>query len=468
MNRIMISLISVIVLSVSAFAEVRNAGMLLEKGFGARPAGLGMSYVSIADDSSAVYWNAAGLTQLNELDFQAMIYRGWETDYLSAFISAPISLPFFTMNVGGGYVSTHVADILETQVNSTIPDRWVEKGNFTYDGSVFFLSSAVAPVPWLSIGATYKYILENLYSNHANGMGLDVGVLYQPFDILSFGVNAQNIWSKDMVWDTPSNISEKLPRNVKGGAVLKLFEKSLLLSTDVNYRLDRETSQAITVQTGIEYWLIPEFALRVGLNPKNPATMQQLLSSLGLGLRVNGFVLDFAWTNQDQYLDIDQIDDIYRLSFGYSVKLEPPKPATKNVKISYVAEEGQEKVKAIPKITETVKPEATSGNPVPVYEPLKLNFKIPQTFNPETPIIYELSGGRAGEAYTINLFIRDAYGNTIKKLISDSKGYTGRYKIVWDGTDQRGTPVEKGNYYFRLVAISEHEMETAIGDTIVE
>ena len=40
---------------------------------GARPSSLGSAYVAIADDSNAVYWNPAGLTQIEKAESSAML-----------------------------------------------------------------------------------------------------------------------------------------------------------------------------------------------------------------------------------------------------------------------------------------------------------------------------------------------------------------------------------------------------------
>jgi len=43
-----------------------NAGNFLKFGIGARAMGMGNSFVAVADDATAVYWNPAGLTQVAE------------------------------------------------------------------------------------------------------------------------------------------------------------------------------------------------------------------------------------------------------------------------------------------------------------------------------------------------------------------------------------------------------------------
>jgi len=61
---------SIFIFTHTAFADVdfdKLYGSDLGMGIGARAMGLGGAFVSIADDPSAVYWNPAGLTDINQL-----------------------------------------------------------------------------------------------------------------------------------------------------------------------------------------------------------------------------------------------------------------------------------------------------------------------------------------------------------------------------------------------------------------
>ena len=65
---------SLLIFTHSALAEVdfdKLYGSDLGMGIGARAIGLGGAFVSIADDPSAVYWNPAGLTDINQ--FQVFV-----------------------------------------------------------------------------------------------------------------------------------------------------------------------------------------------------------------------------------------------------------------------------------------------------------------------------------------------------------------------------------------------------------
>ena len=52
--------------------EGSHAAEFLSHGVGARALGMGSSFVSIADDATATYWNPAGLVQIPRRAFAAM------------------------------------------------------------------------------------------------------------------------------------------------------------------------------------------------------------------------------------------------------------------------------------------------------------------------------------------------------------------------------------------------------------
>ena len=52
--------------------EGSHAAEFLSHGVGARALGMGNSFVSIADDATATYWNPAGLVQIQKRAFAAM------------------------------------------------------------------------------------------------------------------------------------------------------------------------------------------------------------------------------------------------------------------------------------------------------------------------------------------------------------------------------------------------------------
>ena len=68
----------------------------------------------------------------------------------------------------------------------------------------------------------------------------------------------------------------------------------------------------------------------------------------------------------------------------------------------------------------------------------------PNPFNPETVIQYSLP-----EAGYVSLTVFNLLGQKVNDLVSEYQS-AGQKQIVWDGTDQYGTQVESGVYFYRI------------------
>ena len=77
---------------------------------------------------------------------------------------------------------------------------------------------------------------------------------------------------------------------------------------------------------------------------------------------------------------------------------------------------------------------------------------VPNPFNPETTIRYDLPGARA-----VRLSLYNLSGQLIRTLV-DGERAAGHHTVVWDGRDDAGRAVASGTYLYRLQA--ETRVET--------
>ncbi|MCK4980773.1 MAG: UPF0164 family protein, partial [Candidatus Delongbacteria bacterium] len=73
-----IVILAVLFLSISLYAG-RYAGDFMVIGSGVRSSGMGKAFTAVADDGSAIYWNAAGIAQMRETEIglmRAFLYNG--------------------------------------------------------------------------------------------------------------------------------------------------------------------------------------------------------------------------------------------------------------------------------------------------------------------------------------------------------------------------------------------------------
>ena len=98
---------------------------------------------------------------------------------------------------------------------------------------------------------------------------------------------------------------------------------------------------------------------------------------------------------------------------------------------------------------------SNNANPVVVLGSLEVQTtptefallqNYPNPFNPETTIKYNLAEG-AG----VNLRIYNIVGQVVKTLVSERQS-AGRYQVRWDGTDNRGSAVSSGIYFYQVAA----------------
>lgn len=80
---------------------------------------------------------------------------------------------------------------------------------------------------------------------------------------------------------------------------------------------------------------------------------------------------------------------------------------------------------------------------LPLASALRQNF--PNPFNPETTISFDLA-----DQAVVSLTVYDVSGQTVRELIRGEDYSAGRYEHLWDGRDNRGTPVASGLYLYRI------------------
>ena len=77
----------------------------------------------------------------------------------------------------------------------------------------------------------------------------------------------------------------------------------------------------------------------------------------------------------------------------------------------------------------------------------------PNPFNPSTTIAFEIPG-KLGERRTVSLVVYDVRGRRVKTLV-DAELEPGRYRIAWNGRDERGGPVPSGIYLYTMKSADE-------------
>ena len=157
--------------------EVSNVGTsaaaFLEIGVGANSQAMGGAFTAIANDVSALYWNPAGITQLEKVSISAN-YTEWLAGTAHEYFGAVIPM-------GERYafgLSVNVLNYADKQPVRTI--QLPEGTGEFYAASDMALAATIAAsiTDKFSFGLTTKYILQQLWHESASAYAIDVGVLY--------------------------------------------------------------------------------------------------------------------------------------------------------------------------------------------------------------------------------------------------------------------------------------------------
>ncbi|MFN8587707.1 MAG: PorV/PorQ family protein [Candidatus Eisenbacteria bacterium] len=294
-----------------------SSATFLRISIGARATGLGESFVAVANDPSAIFWNPAGLASLQRRE-AAFSHVDWPAD---------ISYEHFTLvqpsQKLGGSVAFQVG-LLSTDIEETTELMPFGTGRtFTY--SDFLVGGAYAR-RWtdkLLVGAGLKYVHEDL--------GKDVGgpttsaVLFDVGSIFYLGLGSVRIataltnfgselkpsgsWISPYTGEKRSYDGYDPPLNFRYGLAFEPIENAksrLTYSLEVNQPADNQR----LLKMGAEWSYLRQFAVRSGYNFQADA----LKFSAGAGFmadlgqkRVN---LDYAYT------DGGPLGAVNRLSLG--------------------------------------------------------------------------------------------------------------------------------------------------------
>ncbi len=309
-----------------------TAAQFLKIGVGARAIALGGAFVAEANDLSALYWNPAGLAQL----------QGGAVDLSHTQYIADINYNYaaFGINLGNmGTVATSLIylDSGDMKVRTTSQPEGTGELFKTLDFALQ-VSYARALTDRFSIGTTVKYINEKIWHSTASAIAFDVGVLFTtPYRRLRLGANMANfgpnmqmngrdiLFSQDPSPDNEGNVEivnaeylmnkHPLPLMFKVGLAwdaLTTLDHRVVILTDATHPNDNSEY----VNAGMEYSFRDLLALRIGYkNAFETDGEQGLTFGGGLNLRIDRSVrirIDYA------YADFGRLEQAHWYSFSLS------------------------------------------------------------------------------------------------------------------------------------------------------
>ncbi len=272
---------------------------------GARPAGMGDSYVAVAEDASAASWNPAGLAFIeDEISVTLMhtqLVPDWDDVYYEYVAYAQRVEGLGT--IGGSLIYLTYGEQIATD-----PDSPEEVGRFTSYEVIPSVAYGTLLTDNLAVGINLKFVYVNLApaqftQGQQKGTGTtfaaDIGALYRLWDgRVRLGGAIQHVGPRIAYIDEEQ--SDPLPRNLKLGASYMVvsdemnrlmvcgdFNKSLVIVEDI-----AELSTGVVLNVGAEYRYFDLLSLRTGYVHDEDGAVKGF--AFGMGLKYRDFAFDIA------------------------------------------------------------------------------------------------------------------------------------------------------------------------------
>ena len=224
------------------------AGAFLRMGIGARAKAMGDAYTAIPQGAMAGIYNPALLPHLKE------------REALVSFAFLPLDRNLDFVGYAQPLSPNSANDEGANPLKAGFSVAWVHAGVDNIDGRdgsgnhigyfsnsehAFYLSFAISPAPFISVGVGGK-VLHSRFPQLAQedaavtstGFGLDVGAFITPIKNLMIGaVIRDNLskytWNTDKLWERGTSTTYKFPKVLRGAIAYRIPQEWLLVSAEI-------------------------------------------------------------------------------------------------------------------------------------------------------------------------------------------------------------------------------------------
>lgn len=286
--------------SFNIFAKGTTAADFLKMGVGARAVAMGEAYSAVADEASALYWNTAAMTRVENRSVTAMHAAGINSSYFDY----------------GSYVTNFgesgalgLSFQYQSQDNLTETDDATGKDIGTFRPHDFAVTAGYAvPVGGFAMGLAVKFIRSQIIDSD-QAAAVDFGFLSPAwFDgKLRLAATTANLGGRLRY----EKEKERLPFAMRLGSSYKLLE-SWTAAFDVGFPVDSDTYVAM----GTEY-VLPvsagwKLAGRLGYNTRTLGNVTGFTGfSTGVGFAYQKISVDYG------FVPFGSIGNIHRASVSY-------------------------------------------------------------------------------------------------------------------------------------------------------
>jgi len=261
----------------------------------ARAAGMGDAFTAVANDVTTIFFNPAGLTNINNFDF-SFNHTNWIVN--SSLISGVIGFPFGQRGaLGISVISFATEEFEETTIfEPEGTGRMIKAGDIA-----IALAYALKLTDRLSFGLKGQYLEEFIDDDKAKGFAFDFSTFYMSgFRDLTIAMVMKN-FGPDAKFLTKKF---KLPLYFNVNTAMSLLGKQggpiqLLLSAESAFATDYRDRYHV----GSELWIADMLALRGGYKFFYDTEDWTIGAGLKLKIGARRILIDIAYSNFEEFFD---------------------------------------------------------------------------------------------------------------------------------------------------------------------
>ncbi|MFA5139709.1 MAG: hypothetical protein WC728_10795 [Elusimicrobiota bacterium] len=267
-----------------AGGDAGHAGSFLRQEADARGAAMAGAVTAVADDSTALYWNPAGLSRLLKPEVQGThitLFQDTQFDFASGALATRWG------TFAAGILRQNSGDF---ERRATPFDQGT---SFSISQTAFMGGWGMAlPLPfkpaWVSrdrpleVGVSVKNVRETIDTYSASGSGADLGFGFRPSSSIFLGAAIQNVWAPELTF-VRRPVSYPRTLDVSPAYLLRLSDE---LAALLAVRVSKTDGRGIVPSGGAELSYRDFACLRVGDGEKGVST--------GFGLRLGNSSFDYA------------------------------------------------------------------------------------------------------------------------------------------------------------------------------
>lgn len=302
--------------------KVGTTGLqFLKIGTSARAVALGESFIALANDASAMFYNPAGMNQCTQSEV-IFTHTQWPADINYEYLGGLVPIPKI------GVIGAQVAVLTTGDMKRTVPYVGWTGEYFSANDWLVGISYARMLTDKFSVGGTVKFVAEWLDGSHVSVIAADVGTL---FDVgyrgIKFGMTISNFGPNAKYYSEEFS----LPINFKFGAVADVFHQGLH-RMQATLEGSHPSDNLEQVAMGVEYSFGKYLALRGGyrlfvqleeldqiikVDASHEVNVDEPLEGPSFGLGLNLPVGNTAMRLDYAYSDFGYLDNGQRFTLSF-------------------------------------------------------------------------------------------------------------------------------------------------------